>query len=82
MYSYWAAVVVPCAIQFALFMRWLHRRVRDDEIQRAFVRDLACSHIPHIYTALRHIANEMGVALADPPPLRFVEVNGNLARHK
>jgi hypothetical protein len=63
-------------------MRWLHRRVRDDEIQRAFVRDLACSHLPHIYTVLRHIANHLRIELPDPPPLRFIEVNGNGARQK
>jgi len=61
MTTLWIAVFVPALVQFALFLRWLHRRVRDDEIQRAFVRDLACSHLPHLYNALRHIADEMGI---------------------
>jgi hypothetical protein len=73
MNSLWIAVFVPALVQFALFLRWLHRRVRDDEIQRAFVRDLACSHLPHLYNALRHIADEMGIHLSDPPPLRFMD---------
>jgi hypothetical protein len=73
MTTLWIAVFVPALVQFTLFLRWLHRRVRDDEIQRAFVRDLACSHLPHLYNALRHIADEMGIHLSDPPPLRFIE---------
>jgi hypothetical protein len=73
MSTLWIAVLVPALVQFALFLRWLHRRVRDDEIQRAFVRDLACSHLPHLYNALRHIADEMGVHLPDPPPVRFID---------
>jgi len=73
MTTLWIAVFVPALVQFALFLRWLHRRVRDDEIQRAFVRDLACSHLPHLYNALRHIADEMGIHLSDPPPLRFID---------
>jgi len=73
MSTYWIAVLIPALVQFALFLRWLHRRVRDDEMQRAFVRDLACTHLPHIYTALRHVADKMGVNLPDPPPLRYID---------
>lgn len=75
MNSYWVAMVVPAIIQFALFLRWLHRRIRDDELQRAFLRDLACNHLPHIYMALRHLAYKLGVELPDPPPLRFMDMN-------
>jgi hypothetical protein len=34
-------------------LRWLHRRMRNDEITRAFVRDIATNHLPHIYNALK-----------------------------
>jgi len=71
----WIAVVVPALVQFALFLRWLHRRIRDDEIQRVFVRDVATNHLPHLYDALRRIANHMLVELPDPPPLRFIDSN-------
>ncbi len=41
-------VLVPVLVQFVLFLRWLHRRMRNDEIVRAFVRDIATNHLPHI----------------------------------
>jgi hypothetical protein len=62
--------------QFALFLRWLHRRMRDDEIARTFVRDVAVNHLPHIYSALREIAGLQGVRLSEPPLVQFIEVNG------
>ncbi len=62
--------------QLALFLRWLHRRVRDDEIHRAFLRDLAVNHLPHIYSALRAIAAAHGVVLDDHPQIQYVELNG------
>lgn len=66
----------PVLVQFLLFLRWLHRRMRDDEIVRIFVRDVALNHLPHIYTALRRIAAKQGVTLDDTPPVvRFVELN-------
>lgn len=45
----------PVLVQFLLFLRWLHQRTRDDAIVRAFVRDMATNHLPHIYSALRQI---------------------------
>jgi hypothetical protein len=49
-------VLVPMLVQLVLFLRWLHRRMRNDEITRAFVRDIATNHLPHIYNALQKIA--------------------------
>jgi hypothetical protein len=68
------AVVVPVCLQFVLFLRWLHRRMRDDEIHRAFVRDVALNHLPHIYSALRDIAIKEGITLQEPPLLRFLDL--------
>jgi hypothetical protein len=77
--AHWYGVltaVVSAGVQFVLFLRWLHRRVRNDEIVRAFVRDIATNHLPHIYSALRQIAEEQGITLEEPPLLRFVDLNG------
>lgn len=63
-------------VQFVLFLRWLHRRMRDDEIVRTFVHDIATNHLPHIYSALREIAQEKGIELQDPPLVRFVDLHG------
>jgi hypothetical protein len=69
------ASIVPICVQFVLFLRWLHRRMRDDEITRAFVRDVALNHLPHIYAALREIAARQGIELDETPLVRFLEFN-------
>jgi hypothetical protein len=67
--------IVPVAVQFILFLRWLHRRMRADEVARAFVRDPAVAHLPHIYSALREIARRQGIELHDAPPVPFNDFN-------
>ncbi len=77
---HWSAVLtalVPVGVQFVLFLRWLHRRMRNDEIVRAFVHDIATNHLPHIYSALRQIAEQKGIELQEPPLVRFVELRGH-----
>jgi hypothetical protein len=76
MNPYWIVVAVSTIAQFAMFIRWLHRRTRDDEIRRAFVRDMAINHLPHLYHALRQIAGHLGLELQEPPPVRFLDLNG------
>jgi hypothetical protein len=76
MNPYLLAADVPLIVQLGLFLRWLHRRTLDDEIQRAFVRDMATNHLPHLYHALRHIAQHLGMPLPEPPPIHFLEING------
>lgn len=70
------AILVPLSAQFVVFLRWLHRRMRNDEIMRAFVRDVATNHLPHIYDALRQIAAQQGIELQSPPLVRFLDLNG------
>jgi hypothetical protein len=70
------ATIASIAVQFVLFLRWLHRRMRDDEINRAFVRDVALNHLPHIYSALQSIANQQGIAIDPAPVVRFVDLRG------
>ena len=77
--SHWYAILTAAcsaAVQFVLFLRWLHRRMRDDEIVRAFVRDIATNHLPHIYSALRQIAAQQGIDAPETPIIRFVDFNG------
>ena len=80
--AHWYAVltaVVSAGVQFVLFLRWLYRRMRNDEITRAFVRDIATNHLPHIYNALQKIAAEQGIELDETPLVRFVDLHG---RHR
>jgi hypothetical protein len=71
----WLATLIPVAAQFVIFLRWLHRRMRNDEIIRAFVRDIATNHLPHIYDALQKIAAEQGIELDETPMVQFVDLN-------
>ena len=74
------AALTTIGVQFALFLRWLHRRMRDDEIVRAFVRDIATNHLPHIYDALHKIASKQGIALGETPLVRFVDFRNHTYR--
>jgi hypothetical protein len=71
----WLTTIIPVAVQFVVFLRWLHRRMRNDEITRAFVRDIATNHLPHIYNALQKIAAEQGIELDETPMVRFVDLS-------
>ena len=77
--SAWLATLVPILVQCVVFLRWLHRRMRNEEINRAFVRDIATNHLPHIYNALQQIASRQGIKLDETPMVRFVDLSG---RHK
>lgn len=73
----WITAIAVVCVQFVLVARWLYRRMRDDEINRAFVRDMATNHLPHVYQALRQLAEAQGIELKEPPLVRFVELNGH-----
>jgi hypothetical protein len=74
--------LAPVLLQFVLFLRWLHRRMRNDEIARAFIRDMAMNHLPHIYDALHKIAAKQGITLDETPLVRFVDLNGHGHRRR
>ena len=75
------AVMFSLGAQMVVFLRWMHRRMRDDEIQRVFVRDLALRHLPNIYRALHTIAERQGIALDETPIVNYVDLR-NGARHR
>ncbi len=64
--SNWWAIVVPVLVQTVVFLRWLYRRIRSDEMTRAFVEDMATIHLPHTYALLERICDAQGIE----PPLR------------
>jgi hypothetical protein len=75
------AVVFSLGAQLVVFLRWMHRRMRDDEIQRVFVRDLALRHLPNIYRALNTIAEQQGIQLDETPIVNYVDLrNGGRNR--
>jgi len=78
----WLTVAFTVLVQFCVFLRWLHRRLRDEEMQRAFLHDMATHHLPHMYHALRLIATHLHIAIDEPPQLRFTESNENYPRRR
>ncbi len=76
----WLTAIIPIAVQSVVFLRWLHRRMRNDEITRAFVRDIATNHLPHIYNALQKIAMQQGIDLDETPLVQFVDLNSRRKR--
>ena len=51
--------------------------MRDDEMRRAFVRDMAINHLPHLYHTLGQIAVRLGLEIKEPPQVQFLEFNGH-----
>ncbi|HKM81554.1 MAG TPA: hypothetical protein VJY15_11400 [Candidatus Acidoferrum sp.] len=73
--------LVSIGAQFVVFLRWIHRRMRDDEINRVFLRDLALRHLPCIYRALYRMAEQQGIALDEMPIVNFVDLQNGGRRH-
>lgn len=71
------AASVAVIVQAVVVIRWLYRRARNDDVQRAFVKDMATNHLPHIYNALGKLCGSQGIELGDPPPIRWIDFNGN-----
>jgi hypothetical protein len=72
--------VLSLGAQFVVFLRWMHRRMRDDEIQRVFIRDLALRHLPAIYHALHVMAEQQGIALDETPIVNWVDLRHRNSR--
>jgi hypothetical protein len=72
---YWWTVGLASLVQFVLFLRWLYRRIRNDELTRIFVQDIATNHLPHIYFLLEKLCDQQGIAHMQVPPLRWIDLN-------
>lgn len=79
---HWLIIALGLLTQFFVFVRWLHRRMRDAEILRAFTHDIATNHLPHIYQALQLIAQHHRINLPEPPLVRFVDLNATERRQR
>lgn len=73
---YRIALALTATVQFILFLRWLYRRIRNDELLRAFVEDMATNHLPHIYERLNQLCDQQGIVHHDSPPIRWINLNG------
>jgi len=75
LHPYWLTIAFATAVQLSLFLRWLYRRIRNDEIMRAFVEDMATNHLPHIYERLEKLCERQGIERSPLPPIRWIDLN-------
>jgi uncharacterized protein (DUF2236 family) len=68
-------VALTFVVQFVLFLRWLCRRIRDDEVTRTFVEGMATRHLPRICRRLEKLRDEKGIEPPAQPPTRWVNLN-------
>jgi hypothetical protein len=73
---YHMAVVIAVVVQLVLFVRGVYRRIRNDELMRAFVEDMATSHLPHIYELLARLCDQQGIPHEPLPPIRWFDLDG------
>ena len=71
---HWLMPISAIAVQFVLFLRWVHRRMRNEEITRVFVQDIALNHLPHIYELLQRLCREQGIDGGSSPLVRWLDV--------
>jgi len=73
---YWWRFALALLVQFVVFIRWIYRRIRDDELNRAFIRDMATNHLPRIYELLEKLCGQRGIEQSPRPPIRWVDLRG------
>jgi hypothetical protein len=76
----WWTIGFAVIVQLALFVRWLYRRIRNDELLQIFVEDMATSHLPHIYELLLKLCEQQGIERLPRPSIRWVDVDKNRRR--
>jgi len=60
-------------VQLVLFIRWIYRRIRNDELIRVFVEDMAINHLPHMYDLLGKLCDKQGIERDPAPPIRWID---------
>ena len=60
-------------VQLVLFIRWIYRRIRNDELIRVFVEDMAINHLPHMYEMLGKLCDKQGIERSPAPPIRWID---------
>ena len=73
--STWWTFSITSIVQLVLFIRWLYRHIRNEELTRAFVHDMAANHLPHIYELLEMLCDEQGIKRNPLPPIRWIDLN-------
>lgn len=72
---YWWTVALSSLVQLVMFIRWIYRRIRNDEMMRAFVEDMAKIHLPHTYALLEKICARQGIDASERPPINWIDLH-------
>jgi hypothetical protein len=73
---HWWTAGITLIVQLIFFLRWLYRRIRNEELMRTFVKDMATNHLPHIYQLLEKICDQQGIERNEPiPPIRWIDLS-------
>jgi hypothetical protein len=70
---YWWTVALSSLVQLLMFIRWIYRRIRNDEMMRAFVEDMAKIHLPHTYTLLEKLCARQGIDASERPQINWID---------
>jgi hypothetical protein len=71
---YWWTVVLSSVVQLTMCARWIYRRIRNDEMMRAFVEDMATIHLPHTYALLEKICERQGIETIERPQIHWIDL--------
>jgi hypothetical protein len=71
---YWWTFALASLVQFTMFVRWLYRRIRNDEINRIFIQDMATYHLPRIYELLDKLCEKQEIARSPQSPIRWMDM--------
>jgi hypothetical protein len=72
---YWWTVALSSVVQLTMFGRWIYRRIRNDEMMRAFVEDMAKIHLPHTYALLEGIYDRQGMKTPERPQINWIDLH-------
>jgi hypothetical protein len=72
---YWRTVALTAVVQFVLFLRWLCRSIRNDEVTRTFLEDMVNRHLRRIGRQREKFRDEKGIEPPAEPPTRWVNLN-------
>lgn len=57
-------------------VHWTYRRVRNRQINEAFIEEMATVHLPYLYRAVVALCDKSGVDIGDHPNIGFLRLNG------
>ena len=73
----WALAIITAVGLVAGAVIAVYKIVRDGQMARAFAKDIAINHLPHLYHTVSLIAKKLEIEVDDPPPIRYLPFDKN-----